>query len=230
MEGGLAPSAAVISWRGMEGGIKAAKMKHEVVMSPTTYAYLDYMQADSAIEPKVYATLRLSKAYQFEALPDSVDQRYIKGGQANLWTEQVYNMRHAEYMTWPRGMSIAESLWSPKESKNWKAFFSRVERHFKRLDEAEVKYAPSVYDPIIEVAKTPDNFLQIQLITEVEGLDIYYTFDNSFPDRFYPKYTSPLVAPKDAYALRVITYKGKQPVGRMLTFRMSDLNRRATKK
>ncbi|HEX2532358.1 MAG TPA: beta-N-acetylhexosaminidase, partial [Chitinophagaceae bacterium] len=88
LEGGLAPNAAVMSWRGLKGGIQAAKMGHEVVMSPTTFAYIDYMQGDPVIEPRVYASLRLNKAYQFEPLPDSVDPKYIKGGQANLWTEQ----------------------------------------------------------------------------------------------------------------------------------------------
>lgn len=223
LEGGLAPSAAVMSWRGMKGGIEAAKQKHEVVMSPTTFAYLDYMQGDAAIEPKVYATLRLSKAYQFEPLPDSVDGQYIKGGQANLWTEQVYNMRHAQYMTWPRAFAISESLWTPKGKKNWDYFFSRVEKHFGRFDEAEIKYAPSVYDPIIRTSTSPDKKLQIYLSTEVSGLDIYYTFDNSFPDRFYPKYTGVLTAPKDAVMLKMITYRGNKPVGRMISYPIKEL-------
>ncbi len=79
LDGGLAPNAAVMSWRGMKGGIEAAKLGHEVVMSPTTYAYIDYMQGDVMIEPPVYATLRLSKAYEFEPIPDGVDAKYIKG-------------------------------------------------------------------------------------------------------------------------------------------------------
>jgi hexosaminidase len=229
LEGGLAPSAAVMSWRGMKGGIEAAKMKHDVVMSPTDFAYLDYMQADAITEPHVYATLRLSKAYQFEPLPDGVDARYIKGGQANLWTEQVYNFRQVQYMTWPRGFAIAESVWSPKQKKNWDNFFTRVEDHFQRLDVAEIKYAPSVYDPIFKVSKTADKQLKVELSTEIEGLDIYYSFDNSFPDRFYPKYTQPLVPPKDANTLRVITYRGKEPIGRMNTIPVAELQRRAGK-
>lgn len=227
LEGGLAPSAAVMSWRGMKGGTQAAKMGHDVVMSPTTFAYIDYMQGDPIIEPRIYATLRLNKAYQFEPLPDSVDAKYIKGGQANLWTEQVYNMRHAQYMTWPRGFAIAESLWSPKEKKNWNNFFGRVEKHFKRFEVAEKNYAPSVYEPIFKTSKTPDNQLRIVLESEVEGLDTYYTFDNSFPDRFYPKYTEALTPPKDAVTLKVITYKGKQPVGRLITMPIEELNKRA---
>jgi len=230
LEGGLAPSAVVMGWRGMKGGIEAAKMKHEVVMSPTTYAYIDYMQGDPAIEPQVYATLRLSKAYQFEPLPEGVEARYIKGGQANLWTEQVYNIRHAQYMTWPRGFAIAESLWSPKNKKNWKDFFSRVEKHFERFDIMELKFAPSVYEPIIEVSRTSDKKLKVDLSTEVEGLDIYYTFDNTFPDRFYPKYSRPLVVPPEALMLKLVTYKGKEQKGRLISIPAWELNNRADKK
>jgi hexosaminidase len=227
MEGGLAPSAAVMSWRGMKGGIEAAKMGHEVVMSPTTFAYLDYMQADPIIETRIYASLRLNKAYEFEPLPDGVDAKFIKGGQGNLWTEQVYNFRQAQYMIWPRGMAIAESVWSPKEKKNWNRFFSKVETHFERLDEAEVKYAPSVYDPIFKVTKTKDNQPKVELSSEVEGLDIYYSFDNSFPDRFYPKYKEALIPPGDAVMLKVVTYKGKKQVGRYNLMPVEELKKRA---
>lgn len=230
LEGGLAPSAAVMSWRGMKGGAEAAKMQHEVVMSPTTFAYIDYMNGDPAIEPKVYATLRLSKAYQFEPVPEGVDPKYIKGGQANLWTEQVYNMRHAEYMTYPRALAIAESVWSPKAKKNWDSFAQKVENHFDRLDEAKIKYSPAVFDPIVNVSKNADGQLKIELGTEMKGLDIYYTFDNSFPDRFYPKYTEALVPPKDAVMLRVITYQGNKKVGRMMTLVLKDLQQRTGKK
>lgn len=227
LEGGVSQTTAVMSWRGMKYGIEAAHSKHDVVMSPTTYAYLDYMQSDVISEPRVYETLRLSKAYEFEPIPEGVDPQYIKGGQANLWTEQVYNIRQAEYMTWPRGFAISESVWSPKEKKNWPDFFARVEKQFKRMDLSEIKYAPSVYDPIFKASKTVDNRLKIELSTEVDGLDIYYSFDNSFPDRFYPKYTTPLIAPIDAKQLKVITYKGKNPVGRMLTMPIEELKARA---
>jgi hexosaminidase len=226
LEGGLGPNAAVMSWRGIQGGIQAAKMGHEVVMSPTTFAYLDYMQSDRVNETHIYATLRLNKTYEFEPVPDSVDAKLIKGGQANLWTEQVYNIRQAEYMTWPRGMAIAESVWSPKEKKNWNYFFNKVEKQFNRFDVAETKYAPSVYDPSFDAIRNADKTLKITLTNEVDGLDIYYSFDNSFPDRFYPKYTEPIDAPKDATTLRVITYRGKKPIGRMVTMPLSELNSR----
>jgi hexosaminidase len=227
MHGGLAPGAAVMSWQGMEAGIEAAKMKHEVVMSPTTYTYIDYMQGDPIIEPRIYAALRLNKSYEFEPVPNGVDPKYIKGGQANLWTEQVYNMRHAQYMTWPRALSVAETVWSPKEKKNWNHFFNKVEDHFGRMDMAEIKYAPSVYDPIFKSSLTPGRQLKIELIKEVEDLDLYYTFDNSFPDNHYPKYETSLIPPKDAVMLKVISYKGSKPVGRMIAMPISELKSRA---
>ena len=226
LEGGLAPNAAVMSWQGMEGGIKAAKMQHDVVMSPTTFAYIDYMQGDPIVEPHIYATLRLNKAYQFEPVPEGVDAKYIKGGQANLWTEQVYTMRHAEYMTWPRAFAVSETLWSPKEKKNWNDFTNRVEKQFERFDEAEIKYSPSMFDPIFAVSKTADSLYQVKLSTEVNGLDIYYTVDNTFPDRFSPKYTEPVTMPKDAAMLRVVTYKGKEQKGRLITMPIAELKSR----
>lgn len=230
LEGGLAPNAVVMSWQGMQGGIKAAKMKHDVVMSPTTFAYLDYMQGDPAIEPHIYATLRLKKAYEFEPLPDSVDPKYIKGGQANLWTEQVYNMRHLQYMVWPRAFAIAEDLWSPKENKNWNNFVNRVEDHFARYDVAQIKYAPSMYDPIINASMSPDKKLIVELSTEIDSLAIYYSFDNSFPDNFYPKYTEPIIVPEDAVQLKLITYRDGKPIGRMIVVPVTELKDKVAKK
>lgn len=230
LEGGVSQSAAVMSWRNMQHGLDAAKAGHEVVMTPTQYAYIDYMQADAITEPKVYASLRLSKSYEFDPVPEGANAKFIKGAQANLWTEQVFNIRQAEYMTWPRGFAIAESVWSPKEKKNWTNFFARTEQHFKRLDIAETKYAPSVYDPIFNVKRSADRNLAISLSTEVEGLDMYYSFDNSFPDHFYPKYTTPLVPPIDAKVLKVITYRGKTPIGRMMNMPIEELEKRAGKR
>ena len=227
LEGGVSPTASVMSWRGLKYGIEASKEKHNVVMSPTDFAYLDYMQADQITEPKVYASLRLNKAYQFNPVPAGADPSYIIGGQANLWTEQIFNFRQVQYMLWPRAFAIAESVWSPLDKKNWTSFVNRTENHFKRLDLAEVKYSPAIYDPIFAVKRSADKQLKIELSTEIEGLDIYYSFDNSSPDRFYPKYTSALTPPKDASMLRIITYKGKQPVGRLISMPITDLQKRA---
>lgn len=226
LDGGLAPGAAVMSWRGFEGGVKAAAQKHEVVMSPTTHAYLDYMQADEVLEAPVYASLRLNKSYEFDPLPPGTDAQYIKGGQANLWTEQIYNLRQAQYMTWPRGMAIAESVWSQPEKKDWKDFVRRVENHFTRLDLAEVKYCPAIYDPSILPQKNAAGQLLVEMKTEIDGLDIHYSFDNSTPDKFYPKYNAPLPVPKDASRLKLITYRDGKPVGRLMTITVDELKRR----
>ncbi|MCH5683535.1 family 20 glycosylhydrolase [Niabella sp. W65] len=128
-------------------------------MSPTTFAYIDYMQGDISVESPVYAKLLLSQAYKFNPLPKGANTKYILGGQANLWTEQVYTMRYAEYMTWPRGFAISESLWSPEEKKNWNSFVTKTEDHFKRLQYSQTNYSPAMYDPAVSVKKSPDNIL-----------------------------------------------------------------------
>lgn len=228
--GGLPSTAAVMSWRGMKGGVEAAKSGHEVVMSPSDYAYIDYMQGDVALEPKNYASLSLTKTYQFEPLPAGVDPKFIKGGQANLWTEQIYNMRHAEYMTYPRALAIAESVWSPKGKKEWKHFFNKLETHFSRLDEADIKYATSVYEPKFNLSRNKDGQLQIEMETEADDVSIHYTFDNSFPDEYYPVYKNALMPPEDATMLRVVSYQGKNQKGRMISVPIADLEQRAGKK
>jgi hexosaminidase len=228
LDGGLAPNATVMSWRGIKGGIEATKQGHQVVMSPTTFAYLDFMQSDAAIEPPVYATLRLKTAYEFNPVPDGVDEKLIKGGQANLWTEQVYNMRHLQYMLWPRAFAIAESVWSASSKKDWKDFSQRVEKHFERYNAAGIKYAPSLYDPTIKVSKETNGSLKIDFENEIDGLDVYYSFDNSFPDNFYPRYSNSSVAvPKDAAVMKAITYRNGKPIGRMITITSADMLKRA---
>ena len=227
LQGGLAPNAAVMSWQGMNGGIKAAQMKHDVVMTPTTFVYLDYMQSDAVIEPHIYASLRLNTTYSFEPVPEGVDEKYIKGGQGNLWTEQVYNTRHLQYMIWPRSLAIAECLWSPKEKKNWDNFAKKTEATFERMDIQQVKYSRALFDPIFTAKKDATDSLQIGLSTEVNGLDIYYSFDNSNPDNFYPKYTSPLSVPEEAVMLKVITYRDGNPIGRKIDMPINELRKRA---
>ena len=227
LEGGLAPEATVMSWRGMEGGIKAAKLGHHVVMTPVEYCYVNYLQGDPLIEPFVGGMLRLSTCYKFEPIPDGIDSRYILGGQGNLWTESVPNDRHAEYMTWPRSLALSEVFWSPKNKRNWLDFIHRMEWQFKYMDAAHVKYAHSAYDPIISGVKDADGTLKVKLITEIPGLDIYYTFDGTNPDNFYPKYeVKPLDIPKGATEIRVITYRDGKPTGHQINCPLSEVAKR----
>jgi hexosaminidase len=227
LEGGVSPTAAVMSWRGTKGGIEASHKGNEVVMSPTTYVYLDYMQSDEIMEPRVYASLRLSKTYSYEPVSEGINAKLVKGIQGNLWTEQVYNYRQVQYMTWPRAFAISETAWSPAEKKNWKTFVTKVETHFNRFNAASVKYAPSMYDPDFKVTKNDKGELVVTLSSELDGLDLYYSFDNSYPDNFYPKYTGPITVPVDASLLRVISYRGNQPIGRINNMPVEVLKKRA---
>jgi hexosaminidase len=153
LEGGLAPNATVMSWRGMAGGIAAAKANHHVVMSPNNYAYLDLYQGDPAIEPPTYSMLRIKTVYDFEPVPQGVDSSFILGGQGNLWTESVPTFRQAEYMFWPRSFALAEVLWTPKSDRNWPGFIHRTEVHMQRFDKSDINYARSFYDAIITPSK-----------------------------------------------------------------------------
>lgn len=145
LEGGLAPNATVMSWRGVKGGIEAAKQKHDVVMSPSTHWYLDYYQADSTVlQPRAIGGYNpLSKVYSFDPTPaefTAEQAKYIIGGQGNLWSEYIKTPEHMEYMAFPRGAAIAEVLWSPKEKKNLEDFQKRWSVHTKRLDALKVNY------------------------------------------------------------------------------------------
>lgn len=225
LEGGITPTTALMSWRGPEYGIEASKSGHYVVMSPNNYVYIDLMQGDLSTEPKVYSSLRLNQTYKFDPIPEGADAKYILGGQTNLWTEQIYNIRQAEYMTWPRSFAVAESVWSPKENKDWDKFISKIEDHFVRFDYAKTKYSPAMYDPIVKVIREGENYF-VELTTEISGLDIYTSFDSSTPDNFYPKYTEPQLVPKDASIMRIITYRGEKPIGRLMSIPVEDLKKR----
>lgn len=226
LEGGISPGAAVMSWRGVKGGIEAAHLGHDVVMSPTTYAYLDYNQGDQTVDPPIYAGLRTHKSYSFEPVPDGVDAKYILGGQGNLWTEQIPTLRHAQYMTYPRGWALAEVYWSPKEKKNWDNFVQRMESHFKRSDIAEVNYSRAIYDAIV-IASMKDGKLMLELEAEVPNLDIYYTIDDTMPDGYSNKYSKPVELPAGPITLRVVTYRDGKPIGHLITLSRADLERRA---
>ncbi|MBS1668218.1 MAG: family 20 glycosylhydrolase [Bacteroidetes bacterium] len=228
LEGGLAPNATVMSWRGMQGGTEAAKQNHQVVMTPTDYCYLDLYQGDPAIEPPTYSLLRLKKTYEFEPVPTGVKEGLIIGGQGNLWTESVPHFRHAEYMLWPRSFALAEVLWSPKSTHNWNDFVGRTEKQIERLDKAGINHSMSFYDAIIEPKKDAQGKLLINLDTEIEGLQLYYTFDDTYPDAYSQRYVKGTDIPieKDAETFRVVTYRNGKPLGRIITVTVDELKKR----
>lgn len=226
VEGGLAPEATVMSWRGMKGGIEAAKMGHEVIMTPILETYLSRKQGDASVEPFGPGILRLSTCYQFEPVPKGLDPKFILGGQASTWTEKIPHYRHLEYMTWPRAMAIAEVLWSPKAGLNFNDFAYRVEKHFKYLDADSVKYSKSMYDPIITAVKGKEDSIKIAIRTEMPGLALYYTFDGTDPDNFYPKYEgAPLDIPNGASEIRVIAYRNGVAISRQINHQLEDLKK-----
>ena len=225
LEGGVSATATVMSWRGMDGGITAAKSGHKVVMTPTTYVYLDYYQGEQSVEPPVYQGLRLKKVYEFNPLPDGINDSLILGGQANLWTEQIQRYRTVQYLMWPRSLAIAEALWSPQSKRNWDDFSERVQQQFPRLDAEGIRYAKSIYDPIITV-KDYHGLPQVTMEPEVKSLDIYYSIDESIPDNYYPKYSAPVVVPADAAHIKIITYKNGKIAGNMISLSVDDLKKR----
>ena len=145
LEGGLSPNAMVMSWRGTAGGVQAAKQNHDVVMSPNSYFYLDYYQADPKTEPTaIGGNLPLSKCYSFEPnLPEltAEEAKHVVGIQANVWTEYISNINYAEYMTYPRALALSEVSWSPKESKNFPDFKKRLTGHMPSMDALKINYS-----------------------------------------------------------------------------------------
>ncbi|MFH4965618.1 family 20 glycosylhydrolase [Gaetbulibacter sp. M235] len=228
LEGGLAESAAVMSWRGMKGGIEAAKMGHQVVMSPSTYAYLDYTQGDYSVENKVYASLNLETCYSFEPVPTDVDPKYILGGQGNLWAEKVPSIPFAFYMTYPRALALSETFWSPKERKDWNGFIGRVENQFERFDMANINISRAVLDPVIRVYKDGDK-LMCELKNSVPNTEIYYTINNTYPAKFGLKYSEPFEIPQGDLSLITQTVKNGKALGRELKVHRTELEKRTGK-
>lgn len=194
LEGGLAPNATVMSWRGMKGGIEAAKSKHDVIMTPTDFAYLDYGQGDPAYEPlNIGGYLPLEKVYSFDPVPKELtaDQaKYIIGGQANIWTEYLETPAAVEYMAFPRMLAIAESVWSTPENKNFEDFKRRLNAQFPLLDRQNVNYRIPEPAGLKNMVVGSDGKAKIEL-TPAIGTKVYYTTDGSTPDERSRVYDKP---------------------------------------
>ena len=137
LEGGLAPEATVMSWRGEDGGIKSARMGHDVVMTPGNYMYLDFYQADPKTQPyAIGGYTPIKKVYSYDPVPaDSLtaeECRHILGVQANTWTEYIQTPEHLEYMMFPRALAVAEIGWTPQELRTWEDFKPRMNAHISK--------------------------------------------------------------------------------------------------
>ncbi len=144
LQGGLAPGATVMSWRGDQGGITAANAGHDVVMAPTSHTYFDYYQGPQDKEPlAIGGNLPLAKVYSFEPVPGAVapdKTRHILGVQGQLWGEYISTARHRDYMTYPRAAALAEVAWSPRDLKDYEDFLARLKSHLGRLAAMGVDY------------------------------------------------------------------------------------------
>lgn len=230
LEGGISPDAAVMSWRGTKGGLEAAKKGNFVVMSPNDYLYIDLIQGDKLAEPDAmaYKQVRLKKAYEYEPISEGIDPKYVLGGQANLWTEKVPTFRHAEYLTFPRALVVADMFWSPK-GKDWDNFTKCMETQMARWDVAKINYARSCFDPIV-TPRLDNQSLRIEISSEVNGLDYYYTIDETIPDIYSNRYLSSILLPEgNDVTLKVVSYRGNQQVGKMIAFPREVLLKRVKK-
>ena len=197
LEGGLAPQATVMSWRGVSGGIEAARQGHDVVMTPTSHMYFDYYQGmDTSTEPlAIGGYLPLEKVYAFEPIPSELSEeegRHVIGAQGNVWTEYIKTPEHAEYMAYPRALALAEVAWSPKSSRDWTEFLRRLSSQFGRLDALGVNYRIPTPAGLEEDRLTLDGRARLELRNPVQHGDIRYTLDGSDPVPESRLYAGPL--------------------------------------
>lgn len=199
LEGGLAPEAVVMSWRGEKGGVESAKMNHEVVMTPGNPVYFDHYQAGPDGEPLAIGGMNtLKKVYDYEPIPKelpSENSKYILGAQANLWTEYITTNEGVEYMILPRMLALAEVVWSPATSKDWNSFNQRLKWHFRGFQQKGLHYSEGS-DKITITPRIENGQLSVALSSEVLGCDIYYTLDGSDPNGNSIKYNAPFLIDK----------------------------------
>jgi hexosaminidase len=198
LEGGLAPEATVMSWRGMKGGIEAARQGHDVIMTPTSHCYFDYYQADPDFEPPAIGGFTpLRHVYSFDPAPDVLtrtEAKHILGAQGNVWTEYISTPEHAEYMSIPRMCALAEVVWSHPNLRNWTDFRNRLNIHLRRLDFLNVHYSRGSYrvDFIPEWDAEKKRF-SVRLESEQADPVIRYTLEESGLTKENAAYTEPIV-------------------------------------
>ncbi len=216
LEGGLAPQAAVMSWRGFEGGITAARSGHPVVMTPTSHCYFDYYQGARDYEPvTIGGFLPLKKVYQFDPTPDDLsndEAKYILGGQANAWTEYMHKPSDVQYMVFPRITALSEAVWTQKKLKNWDNFAIRAEREMHRYEKLDINYAKSSFRVGFNGSANLDKKqFVVELSSELPQLDIRYTLDGKQPAKDSPKYQKPIVIEKNT-TIKAATFRNEEMI------------------
>jgi hexosaminidase len=214
LEGGIASNAAVMSWRGNEGGMAAAKQGHDAVMTPGSHTYLNCYQGKEESEPVAEGGyLPISKVYSYEPVPEGLTREeatHIIGAQGCLWGEYVSTPEHAEYMLLPRLAAIAEVVWSPRESRSWNDFASRLEHQMKRYEARGYHYSKSAYlatiTPFVDTVKKQ---LKIALANEMNYPSIRYTLDGSQPTMSSQSYKDPFAVSKATTVKAGAFSKGK---------------------
>ena len=215
LEGGLAPDATVMSWRGIKGGLAAAQADHDVVMSPTSNCYLDYEQGFATEPHEVGNLLPLQKVYNYEPVPEGLtpaQSQHILGVQGNLWTEYVPNMPWAEYMTWPREAALAETGWTDIAHRNFDDFAKRMVTQELRYDAMGVNYRP-VEDETLTSAihTTAGDPKKVAIDNPIADSTIHFTLDGSYPTADSPVYSDPITLP-DGFAHVVARYFRKDRI------------------
>ncbi len=224
LEGGLAPNATVMSWRGTRGGIEAARSKHPVIMTPTSHCYFDYYQSRSADEPlAIGGFLPLKKVYQFEPTPEELTEEeasYILGAQGNVWTEYIRTPEQVEYMAFPRAVALAEVNWSPSAARDYDDFAERLAQHLQRLDRYDVHYANHLFEVNHQLTAT-DNGLELRLNSRADDGKIYYTLDGHEPGASATPYEHPIPLTENTH-LKTVVYKNGKMLSRVqeLYFRL----------
>lgn len=195
LEGGLAPNAAVMSWRGTEGGIAAAKQKHFVVMSPGSHCYFDHYQGEPKNEPIAFGGYtNVEKVYSFNPIPKELsteESKYILGAQANVWTEYINTPEHVEYMVFPRIAALSEVVWGTSNSKEYKKFEKRLISHFEIYDKKGINYSKAIFEVTSKV-QPAENGIAFEL-KSVNPSGIKYTTDGSEPNTNSISYEKPIL-------------------------------------
>ncbi|WP_026775091.1 beta-N-acetylhexosaminidase [Polaribacter sp. Hel_I_88] len=220
LEGGLAPNATVMSWRGISGAIEAAKQKHDVILTPNSHLYFDYYQSDNENEPlAIGGFLPLEKVYNFNPIPTELTEaeaKYVLGAQGNVWTEYMPTSEKVEYMAFPRAIALSEVVWSSKENRNYTDFIKRLEHFNKRLDAMNVNYANHIYE--IKGALLNDNGkMSYQLETTTDN-KIVYSLDGNQPTYLlYPEYEKPIQIDSSTTIKAFVIDKNGEQLGNTFT-------------